>query len=30
VFGKVDVLVNNAGLMAIAPIDALKVEEWNA
>ena len=28
VFGKVDVLVNNAGLMAIAPIDALKVEEW--
>jgi NADP-dependent 3-hydroxy acid dehydrogenase YdfG len=28
VFGKVDVLINNAGLMAIAPIDALKVEEW--
>lgn len=28
VFGKVDVLVNNAGLMAIAPIDALKVDEW--
>ncbi|MED5597973.1 SDR family oxidoreductase [Janthinobacterium sp. P210006] len=28
VFGKVDVLINNAGLMAIAPMDALKVEEW--
>lgn len=28
VFGKIDVLVNNAGLMAIAPIDALKVDEW--
>lgn len=28
VFGKVDVLVNNAGLMAIAPLDALKVDEW--
>lgn len=28
VFGKIDVLVNNAGLMAIAPLDALKVDEW--
>ena len=28
VFGKVDVLINNAGLMAIAPLDALKVDEW--
>ena len=29
VFGKVDVLINNAGLMAIAPMSALKVDEWN-
>lgn len=27
-YGKVDVLINNAGLMAIAPLDALKVDEW--
>jgi len=27
-FGKIDVLINNAGLMAIAPLDALKVDEW--
>ena len=27
-FGRVDVLVNNAGLMAIAPLDELRVEEW--
>jgi NADP-dependent 3-hydroxy acid dehydrogenase YdfG len=27
-FGKVDVLVNNAGLMAIAPLKEGKVEEW--
>jgi NADP-dependent 3-hydroxy acid dehydrogenase YdfG len=26
--GKVDVLVNNAGVMAIAPFTALKVDEW--
>lgn len=30
VFGRVDVLVNNAGLMAIAPLDEAKVEEWEA
>ncbi|MFB7146203.1 SDR family oxidoreductase [Agrobacterium deltaense] len=29
-FGRVDVLINNAGLMAIAPLDADKVEEWDA
>ncbi|MRW93897.1 SDR family NAD(P)-dependent oxidoreductase [Duganella sp. FT80W] len=29
VFGRVDVLVNNAGLMAIAPLDETKVEEWD-
>lgn len=28
-FGRVDVIVNNAGTMPIAPIDALKVEEWD-
>jgi NADP-dependent 3-hydroxy acid dehydrogenase YdfG len=28
-FGRVDVLINNAGLMAIAPISEVKVEEWD-
>ena len=28
-FGRVDVLVNNAGMMSIAPIQLLKVEEWD-
>jgi NADP-dependent 3-hydroxy acid dehydrogenase YdfG len=28
-FGRVDVIVNNAGIMTIAPIQALKVEEWD-
>jgi NADP-dependent 3-hydroxy acid dehydrogenase YdfG len=28
-FGRVDVLVNNAGLMAIAPMSETKVEEWS-
>jgi NADP-dependent 3-hydroxy acid dehydrogenase YdfG len=28
-FGRVDVLVNNAGLMAIAPMSALKTDEWD-
>src|ERR1700755_187923 len=28
-FGHVDVLLNNAGIMPIAPIEALKVEEWD-
>jgi NADP-dependent 3-hydroxy acid dehydrogenase YdfG len=27
-FERVDVLVNNAGIMPIAPIQALKIEEW--
>jgi len=27
--GRIDVLVNNAGLMPIAPLDALKVGEWD-
>jgi NADP-dependent 3-hydroxy acid dehydrogenase YdfG len=28
-FGRIDVIVNDAGIMPIAPIDALKVEEWD-
>lgn len=28
VFDRVDVLVNNAGLMAIAPLSELKIDEW--
>lgn len=28
-FGRLDVLVNNAGLMAIAPIRKLMVDEWD-
>lgn len=29
-FGRLDVLFSNAGLMAIAPFDELKVDEWDA
>ncbi|CAJ0680037.1 SDR family oxidoreductase [Ralstonia mannitolilytica] len=28
-FGRIDVLVNNAGVMPLSPLNALKVEEWN-
>ena len=28
-FGRVDVMVNDAGIMPIAPMAALKVEEWD-
>ena len=28
-FGRIDVLINNAGLMAIAPISEGRVEEWD-
>jgi NADP-dependent 3-hydroxy acid dehydrogenase YdfG len=28
-FGRVDVLLNNAGIMPIAPMEALKVDEWD-
>ncbi len=28
-FGRVDVIVNNAGLMAMAPLAARKVDEWD-
>lgn len=27
-FGKLDVIVNNAGLMPLSPLEALKVDEW--
>lgn len=29
VFGRVDVLINNAGLMSIAPLNEVKVDEWD-
>ncbi|MFV3383267.1 SDR family oxidoreductase [Pseudomonas sp. NY15354] len=28
-FGRIDVMINNAGFMAIAPIGELRVEEWD-
>ncbi|HEY9655781.1 MAG TPA: SDR family oxidoreductase [Crinalium sp.] len=28
-FGRVDVIYNNAGVMPLAPLNALKVEEWD-
>jgi Short-chain alcohol dehydrogenase of unknown specificity len=28
-FGKVDVIINNAGVMPISPLESLKVNEWN-
>ena len=28
-FGRIDVLVNNAGLMPLSPLDKLKVDEWD-
>ncbi|WP_027211375.1 SDR family oxidoreductase [Burkholderia sp. WSM2232] len=28
-FGRIDVIVNNAGVMPLSPLSALKVEEWN-
>ena len=28
-FGKLDVIINNAGLMAIAPMSAVRVDEWD-
>ena len=27
-FGRIDVLVNNAGLMPLSPLDSLKVDQW--
>jgi NADP-dependent 3-hydroxy acid dehydrogenase YdfG len=28
-FGKIDVMINNAGIMPQAPLERLKIEEWN-
>ncbi|HSX89226.1 MAG TPA: SDR family oxidoreductase [Pseudomonas sp.] len=28
-FGRVDVLINNAGVMPLSPLDALKMDEWD-
>ncbi|MDP3977228.1 MAG: SDR family oxidoreductase [Pseudomonas sp.] len=28
-YGRVDVLLNNAGVMPLSPLDALKVDEWD-
>ena len=28
-FGRIDVMLNNAGLMPLAPIERLKVDEWD-
>ena len=28
-FGRIDVLVNNAGVMPLSPLDRLKLDEWN-
>ncbi len=28
-FGRIDVLINNAGVMPLSPLNALKVAEWN-
>ncbi|SOZ39132.1 SDR family oxidoreductase [Cupriavidus neocaledonicus] len=28
-FGRIDVLINNAGVMPLSPLNALRVDEWN-
>lgn len=28
-FGKIDVLINNAGVMPVSPLIALKIDDWN-
>ncbi|WP_106478886.1 SDR family oxidoreductase [Phytohalomonas tamaricis] len=29
VFGRIDVIVNNAGVMPLSPLEALRLDEWN-
>ena len=29
-FGRIDVIFNNAGVMPVSPMNALKVDEWNS
>jgi NADP-dependent 3-hydroxy acid dehydrogenase YdfG len=29
VFGRIDVMINNAGLMSIAPMSECKIDEWD-
>lgn len=28
-YGRIDVIINNAGLMPLSPLDRLKIDEWN-
>jgi NADP-dependent 3-hydroxy acid dehydrogenase YdfG len=28
-YGRIDVMINNAGLMPQSPLERLKIDEWN-
>jgi NADP-dependent 3-hydroxy acid dehydrogenase YdfG len=28
-FGRIDVMINNAGLMPHSPLERLKIDDWN-